>query len=258
MYVTNTTSPLFTEGDTKMLASTGIKTVGCSSGTTRSTYRLFWSSVRIDCLRIVWIICILIVIAGSDCFGIRKNNQQSGLFFGMYHLLKQPDRIVGLPAYWREPHCSGQYLLDSDAMVVVKDFLVSGLELLVFCLHRNGIRVLLAGHRTNGRWSWATPQSQHANRATPLRQPVSSPLCSRCGKLPTLDRERWPAKDATCWKCTKKGHYQATCSSLVKIGGVQAAYSEPSNDYFLGALGAHSEDSNDPWAVRAQNGCKHL
>ena len=38
----------------------------------------------------------------------------------------------------------------------------------------------------------------------------------------------------------------------MKISGVQAAYSEPFDDYFLKAVGAHSENSNDPWAVTLQ------
>ena len=50
-----------------VLDPTWIKTVRCSSSTTRSTYRLFWSSVQISCIRIF--------IAGSDCIGIWKNNQ---------------------------------------------------------------------------------------------------------------------------------------------------------------------------------------
>ena len=40
--------------------------------------------------------------------------------------------------------------------------------------------------------------------------------------------------------------------SSVKISGVQAVYSEPFDDYFLKAVGAHSENSNDPWAVTLQ------
>ena len=38
----------------------------------------------------------------------------------------------------------------------------------------------------------------------------------------------------------------------LKISEVQAACSEPSDDYFLRAVGAHSENSNDPWAVTLQ------
>ena len=63
------------------------------------------------------------------------------------------------------------------------------------------------GQRTNRRWSQATLQSQHVNTATPQRHPVSSPVCSRCGKLPIHDRENCPAKDATHQKCAKYGHH---------------------------------------------------
>lgn len=39
------------------------------------------------------------------------------------------------------------------------------------------------------------------------------------------------------------------CRSTVKVGGVQAGHSEPSDDYFLGAVGAQG---GDPWAVTLQ------
>ena len=106
------------------------------------------------------------------------------------------------------------------------------------------------GQRTKGKRSRAiSGQSQQVNRATPQSHPCNSPVCTRCGKSPNHDREHCPAKDATCRKCAKKGHYQAMCRSTLKVGGVQAGHSEPSDDYFLGAVGAQG---SDPWAVTLQ------
>ena len=41
--------------------------------------------------------------------------------------------------------------------------------------------------------------------------------CTRCGKSPSHPRQCCPAKDATCHKCKKKGHYQALCKSRKKV-----------------------------------------
>ena len=35
-------------------------------------------------------------------------------------------------------------------------------------------------------------------------------VCTRCGKGPH-SRQACPAKDATCYKCNKKGHYSSRC-----------------------------------------------
>ena len=79
MYVTNcnTTSPLFMKMIQKIVifGPTGIQTVWCSSGTTRLTYGLFYSSVRINYIQIICIIRIRLLITGSNCIWIRKNNQ---------------------------------------------------------------------------------------------------------------------------------------------------------------------------------------
>ena len=37
--------------------------------------------------------------------------------------------------------------------------------------------------------------------------------CSWCGRTPSHDRSKCPAKDSTCRKCAKKGHFQAVCRS---------------------------------------------
>jgi hypothetical protein len=61
------------------------------------------------------------------------------------------------------------------------------------------------------------------------------------GALPTIEL---PARDHTCDKCGKKGHFKAVCRT---VGGVQTD-SEPTKGPFLGAVSG--EDSkNDEWAV---------
>ena len=42
---------------------------------------------------------------------------------------------------------------------------------------------------------------------------VGKPHCTGCGKSEHQKRDRCPAKDATCHKCNKKGHYQSQCFS---------------------------------------------
>ena len=89
---------------------------------------------------------------------------------------------------------------------------------------------------------------------TSQSQRGSSSVCSRCGRAPAHDREHCPAKDATCRKCAKRGHYQAMCRSSVKVGGVQA-HTYPtggSQDVFLGAVGAQGTNHRNPWAVTLQ------
>ena len=117
-----------------VLSPTWIKTVRCLTSTTRSTYGLFWSSVQISCIRIV--------IAGSYCIEIWKNNQvftislKGTVFWSNLIIASLVYLIIdlSLTAPVREPdsisHTEGWQL--SDAMVVVKVFLLPGLELLVF------------------------------------------------------------------------------------------------------------------------------
>ena len=48
-------------------------------------------------------------------------------------------------------------------------------------------------------------------KKTPLKKPPSQPSstrCERCGNLPPHKRANCPAKDATCFKCSKRGHWE--------------------------------------------------
>ena len=70
--------------------------------------------------------------------------------------------------------------------------------------------------------------------------------CSRCGRSPLHGRHQCPAINATCRKCTKKGHFQAMCRSGKTVGAVQA----DSSDVFLGAVKDHQSEGNtgsSPW-----------
>ena len=88
---------------------------------------------------------------------------------------------------------------------------------------------------------------QNGASAKQKKHAVNKPeqnTCSRCGKSPAHDRSHCPAKDATCCKCKKKGHYQIVCKSS-KISGVQ---SSTQAEAFLGAVQEKSHGHN-PWKV---------
>ena len=86
--------------------------------------------------------------------------------------------------------------------------------------------------------------------ATVHKQPGSSKACSRCGKYPAHDRQHCPARDATCRKCKKRGHFQAVCRSA-RVGGIQvnAEMGESLDSAFLGSVEEQCESKSDPWKV---------
>ena len=46
-------------------------------------------------------------------------------------------------------------------------------------------------------------------------QRQDSPSYTRCGKSPPHTRDKCPAKDAVCRRCSKKGHFQKVCRSKI-------------------------------------------
>ena len=71
--------------------------------------------------------------------------------------------------------------------------------------------------------------------------------CYRCGRYPTHDKDRCPARDAVCRKCKKRGHFQVVCRfPVAKVSKVQAEESTENGDVFLGAL---SSKETNPWTV---------
>ena len=97
-----------------------------------------------------------------------------------------------------------------------------------------------------------------ANKPTP-RQPhkfnpvTGSDICTRCGKHSHTGRQQCPARDATCRKCHKRGHFQAMC----RTKSVRVVSTEDSGEEtFVGMI----EDSEsliiptvstgtEPWTV---------
>ena len=71
--------------------------------------------------------------------------------------------------------------------------------------------------------------------------------CPWCGKSPKHDRQLCPAREATCRKCKKKGHYQTVCRSTAQVATVEEK--ETKEDAFLGAL---TDTSGDRWNVTLQ------
>ena len=80
-------------------------------------------------------------------------------------------------------------------------------------------------------------------KKTPLKKPpsqTSSTRCERCGHLPPHKRANCPAKDATCFKCSKRGHWGTVCKSSKTVGEV-----EEDENLFLGEIG--TETNNTFW-----------
>ena len=86
-------------------------------------------------------------------------------------------------------------------------------------------------------------KSRQNTRATPEIQSGSTSACTRCGKRPAHDRQHCPAKDVTCRKCGKRGHYQAVCRSA---RASQVDTHTDHSDVFLSVAG---DTANSPWSV---------
>ena len=79
--------------------------------------------------------------------------------------------------------------------------------------------------------------------ATPLGQQQQNPKkCTRCGRSPPHSREQCPAREETCHKCNKKGHFKSMCCTK----GVKAIDAKDSKT-FMGVI-KQSRTSN-PWSI---------
>ena len=78
-----------------------------------------------------------------------------------------------------------------------------------------------------------------------------SDTCTRCGKTPPHNRYECPARDATCYQCTKKGHFSTVCRSTGSVHAVQYSDNTQDNtDNFLGAVESkHPPMRVNPWTV---------
>ena len=78
-------------------------------------------------------------------------------------------------------------------------------------------------------------------KKTPLKKLPSQPSSTRCGNLPPHKRANCPAKDPTCFKCSKRGHWGTVCKSSKTVGVV-----EEDENLFLGKIG--TETNNTFWS----------
>ena len=92
------------------------------------------------------------------------------------------------------------------------------------------------------------------NRQTYRKKPQKSsgmqrqdnPVCTRCGKSPPHTKEKCPAKDAICRRCSKKGHFRKLCRSKNTSEPTINQIKEE-EDAFLGVVS--SNKSIDSWMV---------
>ena len=67
--------------------------------------------------------------------------------------------------------------------------------------------------------------------------------CKKCGRKYYQERHRCPALYATCYKCHRKGHFQAVCLSQIKE--IRSDPTAEVNAAFLGAV--HDSMEEQPW-----------
>ena len=100
--------------------------------------------------------------------------------------------------------------------------------------------------------------------ATLTPQAGTASVCSRCGRTPAHDRQHCPARDVSCHKCGKIGHFQSVCRSA-RVSNVDTGTDYPREDEvnvdtgtdypsedeaFLGGVEATiATTSSNPWTV---------
>jgi hypothetical protein len=100
--------------------------------------------------------------------------------------------------------------------------------------------------------TWNRPKLQKNKQNTGATSHGNSIGCTRCGSHPAHDRQHCPARDATCRKCGKRGHYQSVCRSAV-VSEVESQDRDLPFDSTVSFLGAiESSLSSNPWAVRIE------
>ena len=78
------------------------------------------------------------------------------------------------------------------------------------------------------------------------RGPTSSSThkkCGYCGKTPQHKRNKCPARNATCHKCNKKGHYSSVCRTGAVKEIIENDLSDDQTDDFLGTIESKSSSS---------------
>ena len=67
--------------------------------------------------------------------------------------------------------------------------------------------------------------------------PTVSEVCTRCGKRQHAGKQQCPARDVTCRKCHKRGHFQAMCrTKALKVVSTTEQEDTDSVDSFVGAI----------------------
>ncbi len=84
-------------------------------------------------------------------------------------------------------------------------------------------------------------QKRKLKQTAPTHQKLK--CCTRCGRPPTHNREQYPAKEATCHKCGKTGHFQTACRSSANVRTVESLNQEA----FMGAV--QDSKQTNPWMV---------
>eukprot|EP00731_Ephydatia_muelleri_P034154 Em0049g1a len=89
---------------------------------------------------------------------------------------------------------------------------------------------------------WKSTQSTHGTQSK----------CPNCGKGFPHDRSNCPARNATCNKCGKLGHFQAVCRSSTRVKEVFSDNSEALDAVYIRDLANHRAGRNDSWLVTLQ------
>jgi len=79
------------------------------------------------------------------------------------------------------------------------------------------------------------------NQRPPQTPPTIPPLCTRCGQS-AYTRNQCPAKDQTCHRCNKKGHFKKMCKTT--RAAITEVKVEPEDD-FLGTIHVDATDTEN-------------
>lgn len=116
-------------------------------------------------------------------------------------------------------------------------------------IHFKATNSVDAMNKSNPRYRQQPPQ-----RAPQI---INHSMCTRCGKSPSHSKDRCPARDATCKKCNKNGHFKVVYRSKTVKKAVDKI---EEGDTFLGAITdtdaslegithTHSTDTREPQTV---------
>ena len=94
-------------------------------------------------------------------------------------------------------------------------------------------------------------QQPAIRKSTQLTQGTQS-KCPNCGKGFPHDRRNFPARNVTCNKCGKLGHFQAVCRSSTRVKEVISDNSEILDAVYIHDLANHRAGRNDSCLVTLQ------